>query len=176
MEIKAQLNYLRIAPRKVRLAANLLKGKQVREAESILLHLSKRASRPLLKLLKSAVANAQHNFDISENLLSVKSVSVNQGSVLKRFRPRAFGRAAPLRKETSRVSLMLKVREGGDDRGVEPKNKKRKDRPVIREANLEDVKNGADLKISSASDDKTGKKHKAKPVDFVRRMFRRKAI
>lgn len=176
MEIKAQLNYLRIAPRKVRLAADLLKGKKVTDAESILLHLSKRSAGPLLKLLKSAVANAKHNFDVSQDLLSVKNISVNQGSVLKRFRPRAFGRAAPLRKETSKVSLILGVEKGGGGRWMETKGTKRKKGPVMREVNLEDVKNSAEAKERSTPDDRKEVRLKNKPADFVRRMFRRKAI
>lgn len=175
MEVKAQLNYLRIAPRKVRLAANLLKGKRITDAESILLHLSKRSANPLLKLLRSAVANAKHSFDVSQDLLTIKSISVNQGTVLKRFRPRAFGRAAPLRKETSRVSLILDVKEEGDLRKT-VRSGEHKVGPTIREVNLEDIKSSAGSKIKSASGDKKEVKSKTKPADFVRRMFRRKAI
>lgn len=176
MEVKAQLNHLRIAPRKVRLAANLLKGKRVSEAQSILLHLSKRSSQPLLKLLKSAVANAKHNFDSAEDSLTVKNISVNKGFVLKRFRPRAFGRAAPLHKETSHVSLVLGIEKERDHSKFGFKKAESKKGPTVREVDLEDIKNNMELKNRGAADDKNETRFKTKPVDFVRRVFRRKAI
>ena len=177
MEIKAQLNHLRIAPRKVRLAINLLKGKQIREVESILSHLSKRSAEPLLKLFRSAVANAKHNFNTAEDLLSVKSISVNQGFVLKRFRPRAFGRAAPLRKKTSHVSLVLDVKEEGVRRETSLRGMERQRGPTVREVDLADIKNSAaGLRRKELTGDQKEIKIKNKPVDFVRRMFRRKAI
>ena len=173
-EVKAQLNYLRIAPRKVRLVANLLKGKDVKRAELELLHLQKRVSTPILKLLRSAVANAKHNFDFAEDSLHIKSIIVNQGAALKRSRPRAFGRSSPIRKETSHISLTLEtmgkvgsVKTAGVKLG--------KGGPVTREVKLEDLKEMAEQKIRLPEDRKETK-HKNKPVDFVRRMFRRKAI
>lgn len=175
MEVKAQLNYLRIAPRKVRLVANLLKGQEIKKAEFALRHLSKRAALPLLKLLQSAVASAKHDFDLAEDFLKIKSIVVNQGSVLKRYRPRAFGRAALIRKETSHISLILETveKEAKVTRAV--KKEKSKNGPVIREMELEDLKEGLEKRVK-VHEERKDTKSKSKPVDFVRRMFRRKAI
>lgn len=172
MEIKAKLNHLHIAPRKVRLVANLVRGMPVEHALRELSVLLRRPSGPLLKLLRSALANAKQNFQLEEGGLYVKSLVVNPGPVSKRFRARAFGRAAPLRKRTSHVSLVLDVKEGVV---VETKKKRLGAGPKIRELRPEDVKEdfvakpreerGPDKKIT-----------KTKSVGFVRRMFRRKAI
>ena len=107
MEVKAQLKYLRQSPRKVRLVADTVRGKSISEATAKLRFASKTAASPLQKLLASAVANAQHNFKLDKGNLFIKSIRVDQGSVLKRYRPRAFGRAAPIRKKTSHITIIL---------------------------------------------------------------------
>ena len=109
-EIKAELNYVAIAPRKVRLVAGMIRGMDVARAETQLLFLTKRASHPILKLLKSAVANAKNNFRVYEGDLLVKRITVDGGPVGKRTRARAFGRAARIRKRTSHVTLVLGTR------------------------------------------------------------------
>lgn len=111
MEIKAQLKHLRISPRKVRLVVNLIKGLSVESAEKQLKFCSKRAARPILKLLKSAAANAKHNFNLTRKDLYVSKIAVDQGPSLKRWRARAMGRAAPILKRTSHVILFLETRE-----------------------------------------------------------------
>lgn len=114
MDIKAELNYLRIAPRKVRLIADLIKGMDVRRAELELEHMTKRPAAELLKLLKSASANAEHNFNQHREDLYVKEMRVDPGPVLKRSMPRAFGRSGLIRKRTSHVRLELGI-HGKDD-------------------------------------------------------------
>ncbi|MBI2628166.1 MAG: 50S ribosomal protein L22 [Candidatus Niyogibacteria bacterium] len=114
-EIKAKLNYLRISPRKVRLAADLMRNQKIRKAIKQLMFLNKRAAQPLKKLLESALANARNNFGIKdESRLYVKEIKVNEGPMLKRFRPRAFGRAAMIRKKTSHISLVLSEQEDNE--------------------------------------------------------------
>lgn len=103
-----QLNYLRMAPRKVRLIANLVKGLPVNEAEAQLMVWSRRAAEPILKLLRSAVANAIHNKKMDKNKLVVENIRVDQGPTLKRFLPRAQGRATNIHKKTSHVTLIIK--------------------------------------------------------------------
>lgn len=110
-EIKANLKYLRVSPRKVRLVADLMRGKSAEEAEAVLLFLKKRASEPLYKLLKSAVANAKHNFNVEKENLAIKSIRVDQGPTLKRFMPRARGTAASIKKRSSHVSLILESKK-----------------------------------------------------------------
>src|SRR3989344_814319 len=102
----AKLNYLHIAPRKVRLIANTLKGLSVKEAEAQLLLRVQRSAKPLLKLIRSAVANAK-NKKLDINRLVVSSVLVNGGPMLKRFLPRAQGRATPIHKKMSHIVLTL---------------------------------------------------------------------
>lgn len=106
MEFIATARYIKISPRKVRLLADLIRGKSIEASETQLKVSAKGASDPLLKLLKSAVANAQVK-QVSADKLYVKSIMVNGGPVLKRFRARAFGRAAPIRKRTSHITIVL---------------------------------------------------------------------
>lgn len=107
IKVKAELNYLRIAPRKVRLVADLIRGKKVTEAESILDYTLKRAAKPLKKLLESAVANAEHNFHLNKDDLYISTLQVNEGPKLKRWRARARGRAVQIQKKTSHITLIL---------------------------------------------------------------------
>jgi large subunit ribosomal protein L22 len=107
MKVKAHLRYLRIAPRKVRLVADLIRGKKVKEAKNILTFCRKKAAFPLLKLLNSAVANAEHNFKLKEDNLFVSEIFVNEGPRLKRIFPRARGRADIIQKKMSHVSISL---------------------------------------------------------------------
>jgi len=104
--MKATLKNYRQAPRKVRLVANLIKGKNVARAELELKHLAKRASLPIEKLLASAVANAVQS-GADKDALMVKEVRVDKGLVMKRFMPRAFGRASSIHKHASHVTITL---------------------------------------------------------------------
>lgn len=102
----AKLNYLRMAPRKVRLVASLLRGLSVNEAEAQLIMMRKRATQPLIKLIRSAVAGAKNRkMDIDK--LIVESIMVDGGPMLKRFMPRAQGRMAEIQKKMSHVTLTL---------------------------------------------------------------------
>lgn len=107
MDIKAQLNYLRISPRKTRLVGDLIRGMNVKKAENTLKITYKRAAEPFLKLLKSAVANGKNNFKLSEDNLYVKELKVDSGPTLKRWMPRARGRATSIHKRTSHITLVL---------------------------------------------------------------------
>jgi large subunit ribosomal protein L22 len=111
-EVKAQLKYLRIAPRKVRSVADLIRNKNPREAETQLRFMPRRASAPILKLLKSAISNAKNNFNIEKENLFIKEIRVNEGVPYKRWRPMSRGRAFPIMKRTSHIILVLGVKEG----------------------------------------------------------------
>ena len=104
---KAHANFVRIAPRKAQLVVDLIRGKQVGEAIAILRHTPKAASPIVEKLLNSAIANAEHNFQMDVNKLFVEQVYVNQGPTMKRFRPRAMGRASRINKRTSHITLVV---------------------------------------------------------------------
>lgn len=93
--------------RKVRLVANLIKGMDVDKAIWQLTYNSRAASKELLKLLKSAIANAKENYDLEQENLKIAAITVDAGKALKRWQPKAFGRATPIRKETSRVKIVL---------------------------------------------------------------------
>ncbi len=107
MEAKAHLKFVRIAPRKARLVADLIRGKQVGEAISILRHTPRAASPILEKLLNSAVANAEHNYSMDPNKLVITQAYVNEGPTMKRFQPRAQGRAFSIFKRTSHITLAV---------------------------------------------------------------------
>ncbi|ADO58715.1 50S ribosomal protein L22 [Paenibacillus polymyxa] len=107
MEAKAHAKSVRISARKVKLVIDLIRGKQVGEAIAILRHTPKSASPVVEKLLNSAIANADHNYSMDVNKLVVSEVFVNQGPTMKRFRPRAMGRASRINKRTSHITLVV---------------------------------------------------------------------
>lgn len=111
MEITARIRYLGIAPRKVRLAAAVVRGMDALRAEQELLRRARRAAPVLVKLLRSARASARHDFRLEDAALKVKEIRVDAGPVAKRFRARAFGRAARIRRRTSHISLVLETKE-----------------------------------------------------------------
>ncbi|MGM0855277.1 MAG: 50S ribosomal protein L22 [Bacillota bacterium] len=113
MQAKAVARTVRVAPRKVRLVVDLIRGKQVGEAVAILKHTPKAASPVIEKVLKSAIANAEHNFDMDINSLVVTEAYVNEGPTLKRFRPRAMGRASQINKRTSHITLVVSEKKEG---------------------------------------------------------------
>jgi len=107
MESKAVAKHIRMSPQKVRLVADLIRGKKVQEARNVLLYTRKYAASIVANVLKSAVANAAQNPSIDENILYVKEVFVDQGPALKRWRARAQGRAAGIKKRSSHITVIL---------------------------------------------------------------------
>ncbi len=110
MEAKANLNHLRISPRKVGVVCDLIRGKSVAQATAILMNTPKSASEPLLKLLKSAAANAENNHQMDPEKLYVSQAFANGGPIIKRIRPRAQGRAFRINKRTSHVTIAVEER------------------------------------------------------------------
>ena len=108
MQIKVRLNNLRTAPRKVRLVVDLVRGKRVAEAQSILLFTLNKSARPVLKLLNSAVASAKHDLHLEESNLFISEITVDEGVKLKRWHPMSRGRAYPIIKRSSHIALILK--------------------------------------------------------------------
>lgn len=170
MKVSAKLRHLRISPRKVRLVADLIRGKSVEEAQTILNFIRKRATRPLLKLLKSAIANARHNFQLAKGNLYISEIKVDEGPKLKRWRPRARGQAFEIQKKTSHVTLVLE----------ETKKKEIKKKPKKRRVEKKEVEEAKKIK-------KMPKKRrpklrpeleipKPKTEKGIRRFFRRKAF
>lgn len=112
-QAKAIAKTVRIAPRKVRLVVDLIRGKQVGEAVAILQLTPKAASPVVEKVLKSAIANAEHNYDLDVNSLVVSEIFVDEGPTLKRFRPRAQGRASAINKRTSHITVVVSEKKEG---------------------------------------------------------------
>jgi len=110
--MKATATHIRISPRKVRMVVDTVRGKSVSQALSILGFTRKKAALPVQKLLKSAVANAVENGGISDvDTLVIDRIMVDEGPTLKRYMPRARGRATPIRKRTSHIRIMLRERD-----------------------------------------------------------------
>lgn len=107
MEVKAKLRYLKIAPRKVRLVADQMRGESVAKSKGFLTFTIKKATEPLLKLLNSAVANAKNNFNLEESNLYISEIRVDEGPKMKRWMPRARGLASKIEKKTSHITLTL---------------------------------------------------------------------
>ncbi len=105
--ITAKAKYVRTSSRKARVVAEQIRGKTVEEARSILMLSTRGAAKKFESLLNSAVANAEHNLELDEEDLAIRGLEVNEGPTLKRFRPRAMGRATPIHKRTSHLTLSL---------------------------------------------------------------------
>lgn len=111
MEAKAVAKYIRISPFKARLVVDLIRGKGVEEAEAILRYTPNRAATPIMKVLKSATANAENNLHLSNDDLFVKACYVDEGPSLKRFKPRARGRADRMLHRMSHITVVVGSRE-----------------------------------------------------------------
>jgi large subunit ribosomal protein L22 len=110
VEAKAIAKYVRIAPRKVRIVINLIRGKNVTEALAVLKNTPKVASDVIFKALKSAIANAEHNYDMNSDALYVSAAFVDQGPTMKRVHPRSRGQAFKILKRSSHVTVVVKER------------------------------------------------------------------
>ena len=111
MEAKAHLRYARISPRKVKTVCDLIRGKDTVTAAAIIMQTPKAAAEPLLKLLKSAVSNAENNHSMDPEKLYVSETYANPGPILKRMMPRAQGRAFRINKRTSHITIVVKEKE-----------------------------------------------------------------
>lgn len=111
MEARAVARYVRISPRKVRQVVDLIRGKDVREALAILRFTPKRAAVPVARVIKSAAANAEHNYDMNPDNLYIAAAYVDQGPTWKRYQPRAYGRADLLRRRTSHITVIVKEKD-----------------------------------------------------------------
>lgn len=167
-EVKAQLNGLRMAPRKVRAVTNLIKGKNVIYGLNQMEFLMKRPVLPLIKLLNSAIANAENNFDMIKENLYIKEFLVDEGIKLKRYRPKAQGRAGEIQKKTSRIRLVLDERVAGLKRQASEKSLHR--RPVEEAGKSENEK--TELKKPEIKTE-LGKKSEG---SIAKRLFRRKQV
>lgn len=105
--VKAKARYVRIAPRKARLIADQVRGMHIEKARALLQFSPRGAAHPIQKLINSAAANAENNHDLIGDEMRVSSITVDEGPTLRRFRPRAMGRATPINKRTSHIAVAL---------------------------------------------------------------------
>lgn len=163
--ITAKLKYLRIAPRKVRLAADLIRGKSVREAETLLNFTIKRGVADLARLLKSAVAFAKDKFQQDKENLYIKKIFVDEGPKYKRWMPRARGQAFEIQKKTSHLTLILDEIKEKSKKG-EKSQEKREDEAKVAVKGIERPHFKPEMEIAKPKVEKRG----------IRRFFRQKVI
>lgn len=169
MEVKASLKHLRSAPRKTRLVAGLIRNMEVNKAINQLKFLNKKVAKPMLKLLDSAVASAVNNYDLNKSNLIIKEIKIEDGKTLKRWMPRAQGRATILRKRMSHIYITL-----GEivDSGKKEAKKVKVEEPVkLDELAKQPGKGKKEDKGKMAGD----KESKASTKGFAGKMFQRKA-
>ncbi len=179
MSVIAKLNYLRIAPRKVRLVADLIRKDKVEHAERILNFTVKKAAKPIAKLLKTAIADARNNFHLNTNNLYISKIIVNEGPKYKRWRPRSRGMANQIEKRTSHITLILdeikptkRIKKTGRKKGTEKKilsakNVETKESPTESGIKVRQPKLRPEIELS---------KPKPKIERGIKRIFRRKAF
>lgn len=167
--VVAKLNYLRIAPRKVRLLADLVRGKSVEEAQTILNFTIKKAAKPLTKLLNSAISNAKNNFQQDPSNLYISKITVDEGPKYKRWRARARGRASEIQKKTSHIIIVLdKIKKEIRKRKVKKKREK------IKKVGIKEAEKA--LKKRKLKFKPEIKRQKPKTERGIKRIFRRKAF
>ena len=189
MKVTAKLNNLRISPRKVRLMANFIKGQDVLPALDQLGTTVKAGTAQLKKLLESAVANAENNFGIDKNNLYVYSAIVEAGATLKRWMPKAYGRAGAIRKRTSKVIIVLEERvEGLGRKSKEQMEKEKKarldaikkqEKEMKAQAEGEEKKEKKSEKVAEKIEGERGKKGEAETKgkgNWTNKIFRRKSM
>ncbi|MDP2951135.1 MAG: 50S ribosomal protein L22 [bacterium] len=171
MEITAKLNNLRIAPRKVRLVADLVRGKSAYEANELLGFCVKRGSLPLKKLLQSCVQNSKHNFQIENDNLFIKEIKVDEGVKLKRWHPMSRGRAGAIQKKTCHITLILSELSDSTKPVLKPSLKDKKDLSPKEEK--KDKKKITKIKKPEFN---VSKERKGLSKANLKKVFRRKAI
>lgn len=174
-QAKAILRYLRIAPRKMRLVAHIIKNKSANEAEAQLMLHARRAAGPILKLLRSAISNAKaKKMDVAK--LFVADIRVDQGPMLKRWMPRAQGRATPIHKHTSHVVIILQESEKTvQSRFVTEVKKVKKEKKETGHEHAHEHE-AEEPKKKETKEPEAKKEVKASKKGFVQKMFRRKSV
>lgn len=176
MKVQATLNNLRITPRKVRLITHALVGVDARAALIQLSKLIKKSSRPIHDLLKSAVANATNNNGIDETNLYIFEIRVGDGLKLKRWLPRAFGRATPLLRRGSNVTIILEEKMEGKNRVVKKKAAVVATSPVSSEAASEKAESVTHKPIQPSLKREIQKGVKPTTGKVVKKVFQRKSV
>ena len=192
MEVTAKAKHLRMSPQKVRLVAGIVRGMSAVKSLDQLRFINKLEAKPIIKLINSAVANATNNFELDKNNLYIKEIRVDEGATLKRWMPKARGRATPVRKRTSHISVVLAELVESGKTGAK---KQKIEAPIKlgskpKEDDGVKIKKGDDKKINEEERDEKGKiiqdprmegkGHHAKiegkgSAGVVKKMFQRKS-
>lgn len=191
MEVTAKARYIRMSPKKVRLVLDVIRGMGAGEALKQLQFINKRASEPVTKLLNSAITNATHNFGLEESNLFIKKITAEEGPTLKRWKARAFGRATPIRKRTSHISVVLeekapskevKKREQEVEAPVSIEEISKIEQEIKKSKKQESKDDGKEVKVTGTGGFR--EKHKDRSLDelrkkqekkgFLKKMFSRK--
>ena len=169
MEVKAKAKHMKMSARKIRLVIDVVRGLGVNEALDQLKFINKWAAKPVAKLINSAVANAENNFELDKNNLYIKEIKADEGPTLDRWMPKAHGRATPIRKRTSHISLMLaEVKDSGERQAKKGKIAA----PVKLESRPKEIEG---IKIEKKQEEKAEDaiKEKGKVIEDIRREGRR---
>jgi large subunit ribosomal protein L22 len=163
MQVKAQVKYLRMSPKKLRLIADVIRGMKVEEALNSLLFVNKLAKKPVIKLINSAVSNAVNNFNLKKENLFIKEVKVDMAGMLKRWQFKAHGRATPLRKRNAHILLILEELVP-----TKAKLKKVKAEKAVKVKSLEGLKDTVESsKIKLPKDEQLDKEHEKEAKEEV---------
>ena len=185
MEIKAKLKHLRMSPRKVRLVVTMIRGLSVVEALDQLKFINKKAAKPIAKLIESAIANSESTYGLDKDNLLIKEIRVDEGATLKRWMPRAHGRATTIRKRSSHINLILAEIK---DSGKKTKKTVKLEAPISLDKMAEDKDKKSTKKSKDSESSKEAVEPKAKEEHpnshgksdgdkkgFTSKVFRRKA-
>lgn len=181
VKVKAKLKNLRISPRKVRVSADMVRGCNVNEAIFRLDNVVKKANEPIRKLIESAIANAQNNFELDVNDLVVSDIQVGEAITMKRWTPRAYGRATPILKRSSHVYLILEAEKATKKKA----EKKEKSKPEAKSEDKTEGKEETVEKVTAKKDEiskdiKKGyfeaesKRKESREKGWTKKIFKRK--
>ncbi len=191
MEVSASAKHIKMSARKIRLVIDVVRGLGVNEALDQLRFINKWAAKPVAKLINSAVANAENSFELDKNNLFIKEIKADEGQVLRRWMPKAHGRATPIRKRTSHISLMLaevkdsgkkQAKKGKIEAPVKLESRPKEDEGIkTKEKEAEKAKDAIEEKGKVIEDIRREGRHGHAPIEggghkgFVAKMFRRKS-
>lgn len=162
MEVIAKGNYIRLSPKKARQIADIIRGKNAHEAEVMLKLMPQKSAREIKKVLSSAMANAENNFNLEKNELVISKIMIDGGPVLKRWQPRAKGAAFEIKKRTSHISVIV----SGDVKSKKAETKKTEE--------VAEKETTEEHKIEIEKPEFLKKEQAAQKVDVKNKIFRRK--
>ncbi len=175
MSVTIKAKYIRIAPRKVRLVVDMIRGEKAERAKSLLRFTVNKSAGPVLKLLNSGLTSAKNEFNWNESNLYIKKITVDEGPKLKRWMPRARGSASPIQKKTSHITMIIDEIEKTEE-VIKKKKKSKVDTKTI--SSLDEVKS-VSLDDNNKKPERPEKKEKMKSVSekgAKSKVFRRKSI